>query len=141
MDASMYALDVAVAIVLAGLMIAYNTHKRKAIEDLRVEDVFDSRRYFLIANIVTVVYALIAIGGLSISVFYFPPAHWVTMILLGAFAAVDLVRTLFRVRSLQLRARQENSASAAAVAPEVRSAGLWMLLYTALEIANLFYFI
>lgn len=141
MDQSMYALDIAVAVILAGLMISYNVHKRKEIEDMRVEDVFNSRRYFRVANVITVLYALIAIGGLSVSVFYFPPAHWVTMILLGAFAVVDLIRTLLRVRALRQRARRESSVSAAAVAPEVRSAGLWMLLYTILQIANLFYFI
>lgn len=140
MDPSMYALDVAVAVVAAGLMIWYNIHKRNEILDMRVQDIFDCRRYFLTANIAAVIYAVIAIAGLSVSVFVYPPAHWVTMALLGAFAAVDLVRTFLQVRALRQKAGS-NSVAVAKVAPEIRSAGLWMLVYTLVQIANLFYFI
>lgn len=136
-DQSMYALDIAVAAVLAGLMIAYNLHKRKEIEDMRVGDVFDCRRYFLIANIITILYALIAVAGLSVSFFFFPPAHWITMMVLAAFMIVDLIRVLLRVHSL----RKQSSVAATVIAPEVRNAGLWMMVYTILQIANLFYFI
>lgn len=141
MDPFMYGLDVGVAIILAGLMVAYNFHKGREIHDMRVQKVFDGRRYFTIAIIVTILYAIIAIIGLSISVYFYPPAYWITMILLGAFMIVDFIRVLMRVRSLKKKARQENSVAADVVAVNVRNAGLWMMLYTGLQILNLFYFV
>ena len=140
MDGSMYALDVGVAVILAGCMIAYNLHFRKEMLDKRVEDVFDARRYALIANIQTVIYAVIAVAGLSIGMYIYAPAHWMTMVLLTAFAVVDFVRALLRARRLRQKAARERSVSARAAAPEVLKAGIWMLVYTLLEAANLFYF-
>lgn len=140
MDQSMFGLDIGVAVILGGAMIAYNLHFRKEILDMRVNNVFDVRRYALIANIMTVLYAAIAVAGLCIGFYYYAPALWITMMVLGAFAAVDFVRALLRVRQLRQTERQQHSAAARVTAPEVLKAGIWMLVYTVLQAANLFYF-
>ncbi|MBD5559748.1 MAG: hypothetical protein HDQ87_05235 [Clostridia bacterium] len=140
MDSSMYALDIGVAVVLAGLMVGYSLYTWREVKSMRVEDAFSARRFFLPLTIAAAVYAVIAIAGLSVSVFLYPPAHWVTMAVLGAFAAVDFIRCLFRASGLRKAARQERSASAAAAAPIVLRSGIWMLVYTLLQAANLFYF-
>lgn len=137
MDQSMYILDVVVALTLGGLIIAYNIHARNEMRSMHLEDVFDARRYFLTANILAVCYAVLAIAGLSISVFWYPPAYWITMIILGAFAVVDFIRFLLR----WLKLRKDPSAAAAAAAHILRKAGIWMLVYTLLQAANLFYFV